>query len=118
MHVSRDEIRKIVNRPYREDGTNFERDESNQQIMQVIEAGNDVILDETNLFESQRNTIRNGVIDIATVYYKNFLHISTEMCLNRNKLRIEEGERVPENSLKKMSSAAEQLSQDEYPIWG
>jgi len=118
VNVSRDEIRKIVNRPYWEDRANLEKEERNQQIMQAFEAGNDVILDETNLFESQRNTIRNGVIDIATVYYKNFLHISTEMCLNRNKLRIEEGERVPENSLRKMSSAAEQLSQDEYPIWG
>jgi len=56
VHVSRDEIRKIVNRPYREDRANLEKEERNQQIMQAIEAGKDFIIDETNLFESQRNS--------------------------------------------------------------
>ena len=79
--VSRDEIRKIVNFPYRKDRTNLEREERNRQIMQAIEVGKDVILDETNLFESHRNTIRNGDIDITTVYYKSLLHVPVEVSL-------------------------------------
>lgn len=103
IRVNRDDIRKMFGISYNEFAERFVKEIEKDVITKALNAGYDVIVDDTNIYPSGaeliKKAIEESVFETVPIQFQNFFDTPIETCLERQESRNED-ERVPEQRLR------------------
>ena len=95
VRVNKDDIRSMAHAKWSKSNEKITLALRDALISESLEAGRNVIVDDTNLSNTHYNRIKQLVNGNATVEYKDFLDISVEECIKRDLNRpVSVGEKV------------------------
>lgn len=83
--INKDDLRSLLdNNHWSKSNEKFVLKVRDQIILQALEAGKHVIIDDTNLHPKHEKRIRDLVKDQAEVVMEDFMHVDVETCIERD----------------------------------
>lgn len=106
VRINRDDIREMMGITYNEQSELFVKEIEEKMITAALDGAMDVIVDDTNIYSSGAELIKQAIDnskyrDYVEIEYKSFFDVPLWLCFERNSER-EESKRVPAQRLEQM----------------